>query len=51
MEAIRDCVPKFSENKYLATVFQAIRIEVNDEIGVLKRFLLSGRISRECQRV
>ena len=41
LEAIRDCVPKFSENKYLATVFQAIRIEVNDEIGVLKRFLLS----------
>ena len=41
LEAIKDCVPRFSENKYLATVFQSIRIEVNDEIGVLKRFLTS----------
>lgn len=27
------------ENKYLAKVFQAVRIEVNDEMGALKEFL------------
>jgi 16S rRNA (cytosine1402-N4)-methyltransferase len=39
IESVRDCVPKYGENKYLATVFQAVRIEVNDEIEVLKKFL------------
>ena len=29
------------KNKYLAQVFQAIRIEVNDEIGALEDFLTS----------
>lgn len=33
------CAPKFKENKYLAQVFQAIRIEVNDEMVVLEQFL------------
>lgn len=33
------CAPKFKENKYLAQVFQAIRIEVNDEMQVLESFL------------
>lgn len=33
------CAPKASENKYLARVFQALRIEVNDEMGALKEFL------------
>lgn len=33
------CSPKVSENKYLAQVFQALRIEVNDELGALKDFL------------
>ena len=33
------CAPKFKENKYTAQVFQAIRIEVNDEMGVLESFL------------
>lgn len=37
--AIRSCVIKKNENKYFAQVFQAIRIEVNDELGALKKFL------------
>lgn len=34
-----NCAPKYKENKYFAQVFQAIRIEVNDEMGVLESFL------------
>lgn len=41
MEAASKCIPKYNDNKYLATMFQAIRIEVNDEIGVLQEFLAS----------
>ncbi len=33
------CAPKHREHKYYAQVFQAIRIEVNDELGVLEEFL------------
>lgn len=33
------CAPKFKENKYNAQVFQAVRIEVNDEMDVLEAFL------------
>jgi 16S rRNA (cytosine1402-N4)-methyltransferase len=35
---IEPCV-KGNPNRYLAQVFQALRIEVNDELGVLKLFL------------
>lgn len=38
MEAIRPIV-KGNPNKYFAQVFQALRIEVNDEMGALKDFL------------
>lgn len=34
-----NCAPKYKENKYFAQVFQAVRIEVNDEMGVLESFL------------
>lgn len=33
------CAPRAKENKYLAQVFQAIRIEVNDEMAMLRNFL------------
>ena len=32
-------VVKGNPNKYLAQVFQALRIEVNDEMGALKEML------------
>lgn len=34
--------PKNKEHKYLAQVFQALRIEVNDEIGALRNLLLDA---------
>ncbi len=39
-EAIRRFLPKHRENKILAQVFQAIRIEVNDELASIREFLL-----------
>ena len=38
VEAIKSCV-RGIENKYLAKVFQAIRIEVNEELESIKEFL------------
>ena len=40
--AISEYIPKGKENKYLAQVFQALRIEVNAEIQVLEDFLLQA---------
>ncbi len=37
--AIIALIPKGKENKYLAQVFQALRIEVNQELEALKEFL------------
>jgi len=39
-EAIASCMPKGKENKYLAQVFQALRMEVNDELKALEEMLL-----------
>jgi 16S rRNA (cytosine1402-N4)-methyltransferase len=38
-DAISPCVPKLQESKYLAKVFQALRIETNKEMDVLHEFL------------
>jgi 16S rRNA (cytosine1402-N4)-methyltransferase len=39
LEVIGPCMPFRLENKYMAKVFQALRIEVNNEMGVLREFL------------
>lgn len=39
MTALERCAPKFKDHKFYAQVFQAIRIEVNQEMDVLERFL------------
>lgn len=39
METLFPFAPKFKDHKYFAQVFQALRIEVNQEMDVLERFL------------
>ena len=41
-EAIKCCIPRGAENKYLAKVFQALRIEVNSELENLKSLLMQS---------
>jgi 16S rRNA (cytosine1402-N4)-methyltransferase len=40
IEVLATIAPKFKEHKYYAQIFQAIRMEVNQEIDVLEKFLL-----------
>jgi len=42
LEAIDSCVPENGRFKYLAKVFQALRIEVNKELEKLKQLLLQS---------
>ena len=39
IEIAQTCVPGKMRNKYLAQVFQALRIEVNDEMNALRELL------------
>ena len=39
-QVLEGMIPRNKVNKELAQVFQALRIEVNDELGVLKSFLI-----------
>jgi len=39
IRAISKLMPKMGEKKYLARVFQSLRMEVNDELGALTEFL------------
>jgi 16S rRNA (cytosine1402-N4)-methyltransferase len=40
IEILATIAPKFKEHKFYAQIFQAIRMEVNQEIDVLEKFLL-----------
>lgn len=39
VDAVSDCLPRGKENKVLSQIFQALRIEVNNEMQVLQDFL------------
>jgi 16S rRNA (cytosine1402-N4)-methyltransferase len=41
-DALEGAMPKGAEAQYLAKLFQALRIEVNDELGALKAMLLQA---------
>ena len=43
--AIAAALPSFAQHKYLAKVYQALRIEVNDEMRALEKFLLGAAAS------
>jgi 16S rRNA (cytosine1402-N4)-methyltransferase len=42
VEAIGKCIPRGDENKYLAKVYQALRIETNKELESLKSLLMQS---------
>lgn len=42
LNAIKHLVPRAIEKKYLAQVFQSLRMEVNDETGALREFLTNS---------
>ena len=44
-KAIENALPKFAEHKFLAKVYQALRIEVNQEMKSLEKFLSGAAAS------
>ena len=42
MDVLRFCAPRHKEHKFFAQVFQALRIEVNNELDVLEKFLIQS---------
>jgi 16S rRNA (cytosine1402-N4)-methyltransferase len=44
-KAIESALPKFAEHKFLAKVYQALRIEVNQEMKSLEKFLSGAAAS------
>jgi len=50
--ALQSVAPRGKENKYFAQVFQALRIEVNDEMKALENFLhQSGEVMEKAGRL
>ena len=45
IESTKKCYPQHKKNKFLAQVFQALRIEVNDELNTLKILLEQAKES------
>ena len=45
LKVLEPCTPKFGDNKFMAQVFQALRIEVNKELEVLAQFLANSQKS------
>ena len=43
-KVIRRFLPQHRENKILAQIYQAIRIEVNEELDALKEFLIQSLV-------
>ena len=41
-QAIEGILPKFNDHKYLAKIYQALRIEVNQEMRSLEKFLIGA---------
>lgn len=39
VEALKPCLPKMMEHKYLAKIFQSLRMEINGEMAALEQFL------------
>ena len=42
LDVLRFCAPRHKEHKFFAQVFQALRIEVNNELDVLEKFLVQS---------
>ncbi|MDR0693930.1 MAG: 16S rRNA (cytosine(1402)-N(4))-methyltransferase RsmH [Prevotellaceae bacterium] len=42
VEAVKPCMPRQAEHKYLAKVFQALRMEVNAEMQALEQLLMQS---------